>query len=327
MCHPTSNVHQTETIEQEIPESCAGKRLDQALAALFPEFSRSRLKGWIEAGAVTVDGATCRARDRVLGRERVVLVIERTDEGETEAETIPLDIYFEDSEVVAVNKPPGLVVHPGAGNASGTLMNGLLHYDPRLAALPRAGLIHRLDKDTSGLLVIARTPRAHRVLTGAMEARAIQREYLAVCVGRLSGGGEVDAPIGRHKVDRKRMSVRSDGRSALTRFRLVRRYRGHTLIRVSLHTGRTHQIRVHMAHRRHPLLGDPVYGRPSFPRGATSDLRATLESFRRQALHAAHLEFSHPASGRPVVLEADPPADFRRLIAALDADAAARSDQ
>ena len=299
-----------------------GRRLDQALAELVRDYSRSRLQQWIRAGQVTVDARVARVRETVRGGERVRIEAELAGETEHAPEPIRLDIVHEDAELLVINKPPGMVVHPAAGNPSGTLLNALLHHDPRLAMLPRAGIVHRLDKDTSGLMVVARTLVAHRHLVEALQARAVTREYLAVVNSVLTAGGTVDAPIGRHPVDRKRMAVVTGGKPAVTHFRVLERFRAHTLIRVSLETGRTHQIRVHMAHRHTPLLGDPVYGgRLRLPAGASDALRQTLKSFRRQALHAARLELVHPATGKTVSWEVDVPADMDELLAVLRADA------
>jgi 23S rRNA pseudouridine1911/1915/1917 synthase len=225
--------------------------------------------------------------------------------------------------VLVVDKPVGLVVHPGAGNAAGTLQNALLHFDPSLARVPRAGIVHRLDKDTSGLMVVARTLEAHTALVRAIEAREVEREYEAVCAGVMTGGGMVEAPIGRHPVDRVRMAIRQDGREAVTHYRVVQRFRGHTHIRLKLETGRTHQIRVHMAHIHYPLVGDRVYGgRLMLPKGATPGLIEGLRGFRRQALHAARLAFAHPDSGQPVDCTAPLPQDLRALLALLARDIA-----
>ncbi|NNF17082.1 MAG: 23S rRNA pseudouridine(1911/1915/1917) synthase RluD [Gammaproteobacteria bacterium] len=303
-----------------VPENASGKRLDQVLAKMFPEFSRSRLKGLIIAGQVTVNGGLRRPRDPVYAGEPVLLTVVMEQDPGLHAESMPLAIVYQDKDLLVVNKPAGLVVHPGAGNPSGTLVNGLLHYDPALADLPRAGLIHRLDKDTSGVLVVARTIAAHTALTNAMQERRIHRHYLAVCAGRLSGGGTIDEPIGRHPGDRTRMAVQAGGREAVTHYRVAERYRGNTLVSVTLETGRTHQIRVHFAYRGHPLVGDRVYGRPSFPRGASSALREFLAAFARQALHAFKLEFEHPVTAHPVSVSVQPPADFQTLCDVLRTD-------
>ena len=307
-----------ETLTRTIPPELAGQRLDQALARLFPEYSRSRLKSWLLSGALVVDGGSPRPRDPVFGGETVRLQVEPETAVVATAEAIALDVVHEDDSLLVINKPAGLVVHPGAGNPGGTLLNGLLHHAPELESLPRAGIVHRLDKDTSGLLLVAKTLPAHTALTRQLADREISRHYLAVCVGVLTGGGTIDAPIGRHRSDRTRMCVRDDGRPAVTHYTVLERFAAHTFINVRLETGRTHQIRVHLAYRRHPLLGDPVYGgRLALPKGAGEKLTATLRGFRRQALHAAQLGFDHPESGAALVFEAPLPTDFAGLLDAL----------
>ena len=309
-------------IIRTLPEELAGQRLDRALAALFPEYSRSRLKAWLLDGALIVDGASPRPRDPAIGGETVTLQLRPDVNVVAEPEPIALNIVHEDEALIVINKPAGLVVHPGAGNSSGTLMNGLLHHAPDLEELPRAGIIHRLDKDTSGLLLIARTLPAHTALVRLLADRDIARHYLAICAGVLTGGGRIDAPIGRHRVDRKRMCVRDDGKPAVTHYTVLERFSAHTYIQVKLETGRTHQIRVHFAHRRHSLLGDPVYGgRLALPKGASDTLIETLRHFRRQALHATKLEFIHPGSGELMSFEAAAPDDFTTLLSALREDA------
>jgi 23S rRNA pseudouridine1911/1915/1917 synthase len=304
-----------------VPDTHAGERLDQALAALWPEFSRSRLKAWIEAGAVQVDGSSRRPRDRLLGGESVTLSAELATDGAAEPQAIPLHVVHSDRHVLVVDKPAGLVVHPGAGNPDRTLQNALLAHDAELATLPRAGIVHRLVKDTSGLLIVARTLAAHAALVRMLEAREIHREYEAVCRGVMTAGGTVDAPIDRHPTDRVRMTVRQSGREAVTHYRVIRRYRAHTHVRVQLETGRTHQIRVHLAHAGYPLVGDPVYGgRLAMPRGASESLREFLRAFPRQALHAARLELAHPVTGKPLECVAPRPADLDGLLAALQVD-------
>ena len=300
----------------------AGLRFDQALARALPQYSRARLKAWIEAGAVQVDGRPLRPKDKVLGGEQVRIEARLPAEDRVTAEPMPLSVVYKDRALLIIDKPPGLVVHPGAGNAHHTLQNALLALDPKLALVPRAGLVHRLDKDTSGLLVVARTPEAHTALVAQMAGREIVREYLAVCRGVMTGGGTVDEPIGRHRTQRTRMTVRSDGRVAVTHYRVVRRFRAHTLVRVTLETGRTHQIRVHLAHIGYPVVGDPVYGgRLRLPAGCSPDLAALLHDFPRQALHAARLELAHPTTGRVLHWEAPLPGDLQQLLGALEADA------
>ena len=270
-----------------------------------------------------MEGRTLRARDKVLGGEQVRITAQLPVETAVLAEPLPLDVVFRDRALLVLNKPAGLVVHPGAGNPRQTLQNALLALDPRLKFVPRAGLVHRLDKDTSGLLVVACTPEAHAALVAALAAREIRREYLAVCRGVMTAGGTIAEPIGRHRSLRTRMAVRADGREALTHYRIVKRYRAHTLVRVQLETGRTHQIRVHLAHLGFPLVGDPVYGgRRGLPAGCTPRLAAALTGFSRQALHAARLALRHPLTGRDILWEAPLPADMQHLIDALEADAA-----
>jgi 23S rRNA pseudouridine1911/1915/1917 synthase len=305
-----------------IPFESAGQRLDQVLAELLGEYSRTRLKEWIDAGHVLVNGSKLRPKDKVVGGETVEVSATLPDAVAVAPQAIELRIVHQDRHILVINKPVGLVVHPGAGNAAGTLQNALLHFDARLAQVPRAGIVHRLDKDTSGLMVVARTLESHTALVRAIEAREVEREYEAVCVGVMTGGGSVDAPIGRHAVDRLRMAVREDGREAVTHYRVVRRFRGHTHVRLKLESGRTHQIRVHMAHIRYPLVGDRVYGgRLLLPKGATAELVHMLRSFRRQALHAARLAFAHPISDQAIECEAPAPDDMQQLLAALAADA------
>ena len=306
-----------------IPESLGGMRLDQALAEVFPGFSRSRLKEWILSGRVRVDGQHPRPRDRVVGGEYVEVDAALEPAGQAVAQAIPLVVRYEDADLIIVDKPAGLVVHPGAGNPDRTLQNALLHHAPELAALPRAGIVHRLDKSTSGLLAVARTLESHTRLVRALQAHAIERQYEAIVTGLLTGGGTIDAPIGRHPTRRTSMSVREGGRPAVTHYRVVHRFRAHTHLRIHLETGRTHQIRVHLAHRGHPLVGDPQYARLRLPAGASPELADALRGFRRQALHASRLALPHPRTGVAVVCESQLPADLRDLLATLAADAGA----
>ncbi len=304
-----------------LPAQAAGLRFDRALARALPQYSRALLQAWIESGAVQVEGRPLRAKDKVLGGEQVRIEARLATQTAAAPEAIPLAVTFQDRALLIINKPPGLVVHPGAGNARHTLQNALLALDPQLALLPRAGLVHRLDKDTSGLLVVARTPEAHTALIAAMAARRIGREYLALSTGVMTGGGTIAEPIGRHRTQRTRMAVRADGRPAVTRYRIAKRFRAHTLVRVELETGRTHQIRVHLAHIGFPVVGDPLYaGRRRIPAGCTPALAAELHAFRRQALHAARLRLEHPLTGRELAWEAPLPEDMQRLLAALEAD-------
>jgi 23S rRNA pseudouridine1911/1915/1917 synthase len=312
-------------IDLEIPTELAGQRLDSALARLLPQHSRTRIKGWIDAGQVQVGRLPCKPRDVVNAGARVhVRMTLETAATTVLPEEIALNVVYEDSDVLVNDKPAGLVVHPGAGNPRHTMQNALLGRDPSLAALPRAGIIHRLDKDTSGLSVVARTPEAQTSLVRQLMARSVSREYLAVCVGVMTGGGTIDQPIGRHRSDRLRMTVRQDGRPAITHYRVVERFRAHTYLSVKLETGRTHQIRLHLAHLRYPVVGDPKYGgRFARPRGAPDGLVDALRAFKRQALHAATLAFDHPRTGKRLTLQSPVPPDFGRLLAALRDDVGA----
>jgi len=305
-------------ISLTIPPEHAGQRLDQALASLLPDYSRSRLKAWIESGEIRVDGAPRRPRDKVSGGESVALAATLPEDTRAVAQPIPLVLVHEDKHLIVVDKPAGLVVHPGAGNPDQTLQNALLALDPALAALPRAGIVHRLDKDTSGLLVVARTLPAHTALVRMLGEREVHREYEAICRGVMTAGGTVDAPIARHPTDRVRMAVRDGGRESVTHYRVIHRYEGYTHVRVQLETGRTHQIRVHLAHAGYPIVGDRVYGgRLTLPKGASEALRQALRDFPRQALHAARLQFDHPVTGKPIECLSSLPADMRTLLEAL----------
>ena len=309
-----------------VPDSAAGRRLDAVLAELFPEYSRSRLSAWIKSGDVAVDGAQIRGRDSVRGGERVVLSAVQEIQTRSLPEDIPLEVLYEDADVLVIDKPAGLVVHPGAGNPTGTLVNALLHRDSALELLPRAGIVHRLDKDTSGVMVVARTLPAHTSLVAQLSARGVHRQYLAIVFGALVSGGTANGAIERHPRDRLRMTVREDGKDAVTHYRLRERFRAHTALECRLETGRTHQIRVHMAHLKHPIVGDPLYGGSfKLPKGASAELIAALRAFKRQALHAEVLEFTHPTSGEPVRCSAPVPADMQALMALLREDAAAHA--
>ncbi|MDR1075946.1 MAG: 23S rRNA pseudouridine(1911/1915/1917) synthase RluD [Xanthomonadaceae bacterium] len=304
-----------------VPDTAAGRRFDVILAELFPEFSRSRLAEWAKSGAALLDGKPARPRDPVRGGERIELLAQLEAQTEAGPEDIPLRILYEDEDLFVLDKPAGLVVHPGAGNPAGTLVNALLHRDPELSKLPRAGVVHRLDKDTSGVMVVARTLQAHTALVAQLAAREVHRQYLAIVVGALVSGGTADAPIDRHPRDRLRMAVREDGREAVTHFRLSERFRAHTALECRLETGRTHQIRVHMQHLRHPIVGDPLYGGSlRLPKGATDELVAALRGCKRQALHAQTLAFVHPRRGADIRVSAAVPEDMQTLLRALRED-------
>jgi 23S rRNA pseudouridine1911/1915/1917 synthase len=298
----------------QVPENEAGQRLDQALARLLPRYSRSRLQAWIKAGQLHLDGKVqTEGKTRLRGGERLILnTLPNPERMAWEAEAIALHVVFEDEDILVINKPAGLVAHPGSGNWSGTLMNALLHHDPGLQAVPRAGIVHRLDKDTSGLLVVARTLVAQAALVSQLQAHSVRREYLAVALGAVMEDGRVDMPIARHPVQRVKMAVVAGGKPAVTHYRVLRRYPGATFLACRLETGRTHQIRVHMAYLGHPLLGDPVYGR------ALPGLPTHLPAFPRQALHATRLEIKHPTHGATMAWEAPLPEDMRALLDKLE---------
>lgn len=308
-------------LEAEVPDELDGQRFDRVLAELFPQFSRARLQRWIKEGKATVEGSVGRAKDAVTAGARLQVVPEVEPDTTWAPEALALDLVYEDDALLVLNKPSGIVVHPAVGNYSGTLVNALLHYAPELAALPRAGIVHRLDKDTSGLMVVARTLEAHHDLVNQLQARLVTRIYAALVEGLLVAGGTVDAPLGRHAVDRQRMAVVASGREAITHYRIRERFRAHTLLDVRLETGRTHQIRVHMAHVHHPVVGDPVYGRLRIPKGCSPALAEALRGFRRQALHAERLELDHPRSGERCRWSAAPPSDMQALLALLRAEA------
>ncbi|MDQ3056889.1 MAG: 23S rRNA pseudouridine(1911/1915/1917) synthase RluD [Pseudomonadota bacterium] len=308
-----------------VPLALAGKRFDAVLAELLPEFSRSKLSEWIKSGNARLDGRDdVRGRDPVRGGEVLTLDVVLEAQIDAQPEDIPFDVLYEDADVIVLDKPAGLVVHPGAGNHTGTLVNALLFRDPSLKTLPRAGIVHRLDKDTSGVMVVARNLPAHTSLVAQLSARDVHRQYLAIVVGALVSGGTANAAIDRHPRDRLKMAVREEGRDAITHYRLRERFRAHTALECRLETGRTHQIRVHMAHIKYPIIGDPLYGGPlKLPKGASEELIAALRGFKRQALHAEVLEFTHPSSNEVISVRAPLPADMQQLLAALRADAKA----
>jgi len=311
-------------LQIEVPAEMSDIRLDQALAELGPDYSRGRWQQWIKKGDVLVNGKVWRPRDKVMGGESVVVDTEIEAEEHWQAEDIPLDIIYEDDSILVLNKPAGLVVHPAAGNRAGTMLNALLHHAPQLAGVPRAGIVHRLDKETSGLLVIAKTITAQKYLVEQLQDRAFDREYLTVVNGVMTAGGTVEADIGRHPVNRKRMAVvHNNGKEAITHYRVKQRFRSHTLATVKLETGRTHQIRVHMAHIQYPVFGDPVYGgRLRLPKNSDEAFISILRGFKRQALHATRLGLTHPESGEWLEWQQAVPEDMQRLIESLEIDMA-----
>ncbi|WP_040261686.1 23S rRNA pseudouridine(1911/1915/1917) synthase RluD [Pseudomonas massiliensis] len=305
----------------EVTPDLGGQRLDQVAAQLFAEFSRSRLSAWIKEGRLTVDGALLRPRDVVHGGAVLALEAEQEAQGEWVAQAIELDIVHEDDQILVINKPAGLVVHPAAGHADGTLLNALLHHVPDIVNVPRAGIVHRLDKDTTGLMVVAKTLQAQTHLVAQLQKRSVSRIYECVVVGVVTAGGKINAPIGRHGTQRQRMGVMDNGKPAVSHYRVLDRYRSHTHVRVKLETGRTHQIRVHMAHVGFPLVGDPVYGgRFRIPPAASPSLVEALKTFPRQALHARFLELDHPVTGERMGWESPLPDDFVWLTSLLKQD-------
>ena len=306
-------------LEALVPIQCHGMRLDQVAAELFPDYSRNRHATWNKEGRLMVDGRTVKPRDKATASAQVTLMVTHEPVIDWQPQRLPLDIIFEDEHILVVNKPAGVVVHPAAGHADGTLVNALLAHSPELDALPRGGIVHRLDKETSGIMFVARTSLAHKSLVAQLSERTVSRTYCAVCAGALTGGGKIDAPIDRHPMARTKMAVVADGKPAVTHYRIARRFKHYTQLQVNLETGRTHQIRVHMAHRKWPLIGDPVYGgRQRVPAGASDLLISTLRGFPRQALHAQALEFEHPASGDWMEFETDLPDDLVNLLEVLE---------
>ena len=315
------------TLSAEVQPEQMGQRLDQTLAELFPEYSRSRLKTWIEADLVKLnDRITNIPREKVLGGEKIEITVEVEDETRFEPENIPLNIVYEDDDIIVINKPKELVVHPGAGNPNGTVLNALLYHYPPIAEVPRAGIVHRLDKDTTGLMVVAKTIPAQTKLVRDLQKRKITREYEAVASGIMTKGGTVDQPMARHATKRTLMAVHPMGKPAVTHYRIMENYRNYTRLR--LETGRTHQIRVHMAHIAHPLLGDQTYGgRPRPPKNASEDFMEVLRNFKRQALHAVMLRLAHPITGEMMEWYAPLPDDFVELLNALKADYLEHQDE
>ena len=318
----------------DVPESLAGKRVDQVLAHCLPDYSRSRLQNWLKSGFIQLNGRIPKPKEKVVGGENITVQLQEALDDQVQevwqAEAIPLDIVYEDESLIVINKPAGLVVHPGAGNRDGTLVNALLHYAPELSKLPRAGIIHRIDKDTTGILVIARNLVAHHHLTKQLQDREFNREYQAIVGGVMTAGGTIDAPIGRHPTQRIKMAVLEESntaKEAITHYRVVKKFRSHTLIKVKLETGRTHQIRVHMAHIKYPILGDPVYaGRLRIPTAASDQFIEAIRQFKRQALHARTLGFIHPEKDEYMEWSVEMPADMLAIISLLEEDLASHEN-
>lgn len=308
-----------------VPREHHGQRIDSVIAQLVPEYSRSIISSWIKTGAVTVNKKSCKPKDKIMGGDLIDINVDFTHQdtdtnfAQCEAEDIPLDVVYEDDDVLVINKPAGLVVHPGAGNREHTLVNALLHHAPSLHHLPRAGIIHRLDKDTTGLLIVAKTLIAHTSLIRQMQARDIQRHYITLVQGHVISGGTVDTGFGRHPRNRLKMAVIGQGRQAITHYTVNKQYHDFTLLDVSLMTGRTHQIRVHLSYINHPVVGDMLYsGRMRIPQNASDELRTMIQQFKRQALHACSISFSHPQTNQELTFEAPLPDDFKLLLNVLD---------
>ncbi len=305
-----------------IPDAMSGKRLDQALAELLPEHSRARLQGWIRDDYVQIDKKSMRPRDKVHGGEQVEIRAEIESQISAAPEDIPLEIVFEDEHLIIINKPAGLIVHPGAGNPQHTLMNALLHHDQQLEQVARAGIVHRLDKDTTGLLVVARTPQSHTYLANQLQTRKIHREYVTIVSGIMTAGGTINQPIGRHRTHRTKMAVVKNGRPSTTHYRIIKKYKHHTQLQVYLETGRTHQIRVHLTWLHYPIIGDPVYGgKKQLVKGMDPNLANYITAFPRQALHARAIQLHHPLSKEIMAWQAPIPEDMAELINTLETDA------
>lgn len=303
----------------DIPLEAAGRRLDQILSELLPDYSRALLQSWIKQGSVLLDGVIQKPKYKVIGGERVTIETFMEEQDEWQGESIALDIVYEDEHILVINKPAGLVVHPAAGNPSGTLLNALIFHNEAQSLLPRAGIVHRLDKDTSGLMVVAKTMAAHTHLVQQIQNREVTRQYIAIALGEMTGGKSIDEPIGRHTSHRTKMAVVKGGKEALTHIRLLKRFKGFTYILAQLETGRTHQIRVHMSHIGFPLVGDPAYGgKNKFPKGCSETLKNCLNNFQRQALHAKYLALEHPLTDEFMQWEQDAPDDFVNLLETVE---------
>jgi 23S rRNA pseudouridine1911/1915/1917 synthase len=301
-----------------IPDRLIGQRIDSAMAQMLPDYSRSKITTWVRSGGALINGKTFKPKEKILGGEIVTLNIKAEKTNDWKAEDIPLDIVFEDDDIIVVNKPVGLVTHPGAGNWTGTLANALLHYDPSLANLDRAGIVHRLDKNTSGLMVVARSELAQKNLVEQLQTHAVSREYSAIVYGHMISGGTVDEPIGRDPKDRIRQAVVEDGKDAVTHYRVIDRFAHHTHVKAILETGRTHQIRVHLSYIGHPLIADPMYGgKIRFPKKADDHLKNALKKFNRQALHAKKLTLTHPITLEQMSWKAPLPQDLKDLLKVL----------
>ncbi len=308
-----------ETLTIIIPERMTGYRLDIALSEMLPDYSRSKITAWIKSGDALINNKAFKPKDKVNGSQMVMLSLSKKKNNDWSAENIALNIVFEDEDIIIINKPFGLVTHPGAGNWNGTLANALLYYDPQLSKLDRAGIVHRLDKNTSGLMVIARNEKSQKYLVEQLQSHSVAREYSAIVYGHMISGGSVNDPIGRDPKDRVKQAVLSNGRDATTHYRVIDRFKSHTHVKAILETGRTHQIRVHLSHIGYPLLGDPMYGgRVRFPKKASEILKESLLGFKRQALHSKKLTLNHPSTGELMSWKAPLPDDMRELLDILN---------
>ena len=306
-------------LKTTIPEELSGKRLDQALSKLYPEHSRSRIQSWIKSGDVSVNNLNYKQRDQVDFGDVIEIITEIKNVDKFQAEDIALNVIYQDNAIIIIDKPAGLVVHPGAGNPNHTLANALLNFDKNLEAVPRAGIIHRLDKETTGIMVVARTPESHTFLVNRLQERTIKREYQALVCGQIVSGASIENKMGRHPIHRTKMAVTNSGKIATTHYRVIKKYQHYTHLHVQLETGRTHQIRVHMSHIKHPIIGDPVYGNNnSIRKGLDPNLREIIKNFKRQALHAYSLELPHPDTEERMQFSAELPEDMRALITALN---------
>jgi 23S rRNA pseudouridine1911/1915/1917 synthase len=306
------------TLNIIIPDRMTGSRLDASLAEMMPDYSRSKITSWIKSGDALINGKNFKPKDRANGTEVVCLNLKLKQSNDWIAEKIPLNVVYEDEDIIVINKQFGLVTHPGSGNLTGTLANALLYYDPSLALLDRVGIVHRLDKNTSGLMVIARNEKSQKYLAEQLQSHLVDREYSAIVYGHMIAGGTVDEPIGRDPKDRVKQAVSMNGRVATTHYRAIDRFKGHTHVKAILETGRTHQIRVHLSHVGHSLIGDPMYGgRVRFPKKASEELKETLLNFKRQALHSKKLTLSHPISGELMSWKAPLPDDMLELLSVL----------
>ena len=307
-----------EVLKITIPNRMTGERLDSSLSEMLPDYSRSKITAWIKSGDALIDGKSFKPKDKAIGAEIVCLTLNQKQSNDWSAEKIPLNVVYEDEDIIVINKQFGLVTHPGAGNWSGTLANALLYYDSNLSALDRAGIVHRLDKNTSGLMVIARNEKSQKYLVEQLQNHSVDREYSAIVYGHMIAGGTIDEPIGRDPKDRVKQAVLMSGKDAATHYRAIDRFKSHTHVKAILETGRTHQIRVHLSYVGHSLIGDPMYGgRVRFPKKASEELKDALLNFKRQALHSKKLTLTHPISGESMSWKAPLPDDMLRLLEVL----------